>query len=292
MDNFIVLRSVYGKVGFKYYIQPTRNPLTGRYPDCVKAVNAQGDMILTDAERNSGDYFIPETSVFEIVDGKTFNLDNEIDKKQWEAIKHCSMIAPERFAKDRNGNYLIDGVMDLRSKSPKYGKAELYVDRPGLEVVQKVTRKKLVRDAVSFIFDDEKGAEGRLLMTRLLGKNMSSFQDADVTDYLLDVAEKNPEKIINLYTGDETSLRLLFMDARDRNVIYIKNKLFFYADDIMLGASDDAVIAWMKEARNKRLLDLIKKDVYPDLYSDDELEESEFVISETKDEQKTSKTKK
>jgi len=59
-ENYIVLRSVYGKVGIKYYIQPCKDPKTNRYPDCVKATNSSGDLILTDAERNSGRYFIKE----------------------------------------------------------------------------------------------------------------------------------------------------------------------------------------------------------------------------------------
>lgn len=44
-ENFIILRSVYGKVGMKYYIQPSKDPRTGQYPPCVKPVNSVGDMI-------------------------------------------------------------------------------------------------------------------------------------------------------------------------------------------------------------------------------------------------------
>ena len=32
-DNIIVLRSVFGKVGQKYFLNPVRDPQTGRYPD-------------------------------------------------------------------------------------------------------------------------------------------------------------------------------------------------------------------------------------------------------------------
>ena len=49
--------------------------------------------------------------------------------------------------------------------------------------------------------------------------------DADIEDYLLSVAEKNPDKIISLYTGNDTSLRILFMDAKDKKVILSKNKI-------------------------------------------------------------------
>ena len=67
--NIIILRSVWGKVGMKYFIQPSKNPKTGRYADCVRRVDSNGDMILSDADRNSGKYFVKEDETFTIEDG-------------------------------------------------------------------------------------------------------------------------------------------------------------------------------------------------------------------------------
>ena len=267
INNIIILRSTRGKVGQKYYIQPCKDK-NGRLPDCVKHVNSQGDMILTDEERNSGNYYIKENETFVFEDGKTFNLDDPIDKAQWEAIKNCPLIAPDRYAKDKNGNLLIDGTMGWKNVRPRYGIAELYIEKPGYEAVRKVNKKRKIHNACSYILDDPKGVDGRVLMARLLGKHMTNVPDADVTDYLLTIAEKDPDKIINLYTGDDINLRLLFIEAKDKHVIRLKNKLFIYADNIVLGATDDAVITWMKDAKNKKVLELIKKDTYPDLYED------------------------
>lgn len=266
LSNVITLRSVRGKVGIKYYIQPAKDPKTGRLPECVKHVNSQGDIILTDAERNSGKVFIKETETFVIEDGATFNLDDDYDKAKWEAIKNCVLIAPDRYAKDNNGNLLIDGTVGWKNTRPRYGIAELYIERPGYEAVRKVNRKKQIHQAISYILDDPKGSEGRLLMARLLGKHMTNVPDADVEDYLLTRAEKNPEEIINLYRGDDITIRLLFIEAKDKHVINLKNKLYIYADNIVLGATDDAAITWMKDPKNKKVLELIKKDTYPDLY--------------------------
>ena len=268
VQNIIVLRSVYGKVGIKYYIQPCKDK-QGRLPSCVRSVDSRGDIILKDAERNSDEVFIKENETFVIEDGTTFNLDDKYDKAKWEAIKNCPLIAPERFAKDDNGNYLIDGTLGWNSKKPRYGVAELYIDRPGYESAQRVSKKKKIHNAATFIIDDERGAEGRLLIARLLGKNMSNMPDADVEDYLLSIAEKTPDKIIDLYTGNDTTLRLLFIEAKDKKVIYIKNKLYLYADNIVLGATDDAVLTWMKDPKNSKTLELIKKDTYPDVYPND-----------------------
>ena len=48
-SNIVILRSVFGKVGQKYFIQPQKDKY-GKYPDCVKRVNSQGDIVLTTKE--------------------------------------------------------------------------------------------------------------------------------------------------------------------------------------------------------------------------------------------------
>lgn len=279
-ENIIILRSVYGKVGMKYYIQPSKNPKTGRYPDCVKTVNSVGDMILTDEERNSGKIYIKETETFVVEDGKTFNLDEPYDAAVWEAIKNCIYIAQSRDATDDKGVNLFDGPGVKGTLRPRQGIAEIYVERPGYEAQKRVSKKKKIHDAGTYILDDPRGAEGRVQMARLLGKHMRNISDADVTDYLLSIAEKDPDRIINLYTGDDIHLRLLFMDARDKHVIIVKQKLYMYGDSVCLGATDDAAITWLKDPRNRKVLELIKKDTYPDLYGADELPEGEENTSE------------
>ena len=245
VSNKIVLRNVRGKVNV-IKIEPCRDPNTGNYPDCVKRINSNGDMILSEKELNDPlrPYFIREDQVFDIVDGTTFDLDN----------------VQERFIK--NGNSIING------DSKRYGIAELYVERPGVEAQRRISRKKLKHDAESYIYSDERGAEGRVLKAKLLGHRMDNMPDADVTDYLLQVADQDPEKIINLYTGGDTSIRLLFIEARDKHVINYKNKLYIYADGVVLGATDEAAILYLKDPKNANILKLIKQDTYPGLMGD------------------------
>lgn len=274
-SNVIVLRSVFGKVGQKYYIQPQKDS-RGRYPACVKRVNSQGDIILTPEEVNNEAQglaaYIPETEVFVIEDGKTFNLDDVYEAAQWEAIKNCNLIAPDRFAKNDKGEYLIDGTTDPKSSRPRYGVAELYIDRPGYEAQRRVSRRKLIVDASNYIMNDERGYDGRLLVAKVLGRDMKNQPNADVEDYLLSIAEKTPEKIISCYTGGDIQLRMLFIEARERGVILKKNGLFVYGDDgsVVLGANDNAVVEWMKSSKNAKTLSLIRRDTYPDMFSDKE----------------------
>lgn len=272
-SNIVVLRSVFGKVGQKYYIQPQKDS-RGRYAECVKRVNSQGDIILTseeiEKEAKGLAAYIPETELFVIEDGKSFNLDDVYENAVWEAIKNCNLIASDRFAKNDKGEYLIDGTIDPRSKRPRYGTAELYVDRPGFEAQRRVTRRKLIVEASNYIMNDERGYEGRLLIAKVLGRDMKNQPNADVEDYLLSIAEKTPEKIINCYTGGDIQLRMLFIEAREKGVVVKKDGLYVYGDDgkVALGTTDSAAIEWMKAQRNAKTLALIRKDTYPDMFED------------------------
>ena len=276
MNDIIVLRSVYGKV-LKYFISPMRDPSTGRYPDCVRPVNANGDMILSEKDLNSGKHFIPENHIFELMDGTTFDLTDPYKLAEWEAIRHCPIIALALDQKDAKGNYIIHGNVRDHSHDARYGEAELYIERPGADVVKKVSKRKLIHNAEAYIYGDEQGADGRLKMVRILGKDMSRQADADVTNFLLEIAEKDPQRIINLYTGGDLGIRLLFIEARDKNVIVFKDRLYMYQNNV-LGASEEATIEWMKDTRNAKILKLLKRDVNPEMYSE-ELEESESLKS-------------
>lgn len=271
-DKIITLRSVYDKADIKYYIQPCKNKY-GQYPSCIKRVNKDGDMIMSEKERDaysegSAVYF-PENHIFVITSGRIYNLNDIYDKAEWEAIENCPLIAKSRDERDANGNLIIDGAKSTPNKPSRNGVAELYIDRPGLDTQRRVSHKQLIHKASTFIYDDPRGVDGQLNIARILGKDMRNQPTADVIDFLIRVAEKDPNKIINLYTGDDISLRLTFIDAKEKRVIYIKNKVYLYGDNIVLGATDDAVIAWMKEPRNQKVLELIKRDTYPDFYSAD-----------------------
>lgn len=266
-SNLVILRSVWGKRGQKYYIQPQKNN-KGQYPDCVRKVNADGDMILKHGD--DPDMLIPENRIFTIQDGTTFDLNDPYQAIEWAAIENCFLIAPSRFAKDTNGNYLIDGTVDSITNSSygtksRYGNAELYIERPGLESKQKVTRAKLELQATNYIY--EYGYEDWLVFAKVLGRNMDNQPVPDVEYFLISVAKKTPEKIIEICTGGDLANRMLFISAKEHGVIRKLNGLYTYGEDgnVILGASEEAVIDWMKQPKNKKTLELIRKEAFPEL---------------------------
>ena len=257
-SNKIVLKSVFNKTGIKVYCNPARDPRTNRFPDCVKSVSSTGDIILTPEELASGKVWIKENEVFVIEDGATFDLNDSYDKAKWEAIKFNPMIAEARDARDGTGNLLIDG-------SPiRYGIAELYIERPDQESTKRVKRKQLVRKAWNYIDEDPKGSQGRIMKTKMLGRNVNGQSDSEITEYLLSYAEEKPEMIIDLYTSENTPIRILLIDAKDLGIIYVKNGMYTFADSVMLGATDQAAVAWLADPSHKNTLKLIQSQVYPE----------------------------
>ena len=275
LSNIIVLRSVWGKANQNYVLQPQRDKY-GQLPKCVRRVNAQGDMILSEKDKEGSlEGLIPEDEQIVVHDGTVFDLNNERQAAEWEAIKNCFLIAPDRYAKDDKGNYLIDGSTDINSinnfgRASRYGKAELYIERPGMEAKKRLTARKLRLQAQNFIVQDESGYEGWLRMARVLGRNMSNQPAADVEEFLFSVAEKTPEKIIELYTGGDIQLRLLFSTAKEKKVIRKNKNIYYYGDDQqkILGASEEAVIDWMKDSKNAKVLELIRHDTFPEMFGE------------------------
>lgn len=275
MDNKVItIRSVY-KVK-EYHFQPTKQPNGLNWPWVKQTrvgLDGRSEMVLSDAERNDPEsaYFIPEDLDVVVVDGTTFNLADKRQANIWNAIKNHDLFAPSRDARDENGVLLIDG------DAKKYGTAELYIDVPGEESERSVSRKKLIMQAFRYVEEDS--VDGRLTKCKLLGKNMKYAPSSDVEDYLYQVAEKSPNKIIDLYTNGDTALRLLLIEARDKNVIRKKNGVFMYGDSV-LGMTDDAVILFFKTPSNKSIFEEIKNATFP-----------QFVQPVDKPETKTSKTK-
>lgn len=259
MENKVItIRSVY-KVK-EYHFQPTKQKNGLNWP-WVKptriGLDGRSEMVLSDAERNDPNhiYFIPEDLDVIVTDGTTFNLADPLQYNTWMAIKDHDLFAPSRDARDSEGVLLIDG------DAKKYGTAELYVDVPGEESERSVSRKKLIIQAMTLVEKDS--VEGRLTKCKLLGKNMRYAPATDVEDYLYQIAEKEPSRIIDLYTNGDTALRLLLIEARERGIIKKKNGVFMYGESV-LGMTDDAVINFFKIASNQTVFEEIKRETFPE----------------------------
>ncbi len=280
-SNLILLKNVYNKTPRQeFYIMPCKNPQTGMFPEHVRtsSTNADGSigpMILSEKdliEQSKGKVFIPAEVPIVIKHNTVFNLDNPLDKAKWEAIKYSKLIAPDRYTKDSKGDYIIDGEKASATSTGmvvgKYGLADLYIEHPGIAAKTKNDFRKLVAKATTMIAEDS--LEGRVKKCKLMEKNMSHSNANDVEDYLMSIAERTPEKIINLYTGSDSANRLLVIDALDRKVVVKRNSLYMYGDNITLGASLDSAVEYLTSPDGVRIKEMITRETYPELFIEKE----------------------
>lgn len=256
----ITLRNVYGREK-KYFLQPCKQKNGTNLPFVKKVrydANGESEMILSTDEANdpNRDYFIPEDMLIEVYGGRTFDLTDPYQKNLWLAIKDNPVIAPERDATDSRGVRLIDGTQE------RYGRADFYPEKEGELATKNISRIQLVTKACVFIEQDS--AAGRLTKCKLLGKAMRNAPDPDVQYYLYERAQKNPQEIIDLYTGSDQALKLLIIDAKDNKVISNQSGIWMFSET-MLGATDEAIIMYLKHPDNKNILDSIRDLTYPDM---------------------------
>ena len=152
----------------------------------------------------------------------------------------------------------------------------------------------MITRAWTYIENDS--IDGRLTKCKLLGKNLRNAPSSDVQSYLYDEADKNPLKVIDLYTNGDTALRLLIIDAKERNIIRKQDGLFIYGETV-LGATEDAIMMFFKTPTNKKVLDLIKRETYPefirqvDMGSDKDVSDKDVSDKAITDDLPTEKTK-
>jgi len=266
-SNLIVIKSSFNKTpGQVYKIAPCPDS-NGVFAKCVRPVDAHGDMILSEKDkeaRSKGEVFIPENEAIIVQHGTTFDLNVPAQKAQWEAIKHSKMIAKDRAARDENGEYIIDGGKSIidHYENPKgrYGLAELYIEHPGKAAEARVSIAKLIHKAEALIFDDT--LQHQILICKLFEKDMSHAHPSDVEEYLLTQARKYPEKLIKFYSAEESSIRLLILTAKEKGIISTKQDGMYYAD-IKLGSTLD--LATDRLRVDKTMREEIKRETFPEL---------------------------
>lgn len=269
-DNIVIIEGAYNKTpGQAYYIQPCKGP-NGMYPECVRDVDNSGQMILSESDKEylaKGGVLIPADKLIKIVHGKEFNLNNPREKAEWEAIKYSCFVAEDRHAKDKNGNPLVDGnkleVSDTSAVYGKFGIADLYVKHPGAEskIKNDINRKKY--EAKKYIYEDT--IDGWITKCKLLEKDMSHSNVNDIEDYLINQAEKYPDKIIELYKGNTTATRLLIITALEKGTIVKRDGLIIYGDDIILGTSVDKAVQYLSDPDHKLIRQRIQNETFPEL---------------------------
>lgn len=251
-NEIIHLTCFYGPEHNGARIYPVRNPLTGEYPECVRKVTSSNDIIYKNTD-NPGDYYVKETDSIFVKQGSSFDLDNDIQRKQWEAIKFSDLIF------DSKGKYDEDGNEISAPSEHAPANAIFYVVRQEDEVKKKNQASRLKNKALNFIYQDSD--TGLALKAKVLGSFVKDSTREEIEDYVVSLAMKDPQRVINLYTGSDMKLHLVFLEAKDKHILLNKGGIFVYGDSNIIGRTEDDCVNYFKQPENKLITDRIIKEV-------------------------------
>jgi hypothetical protein len=178
-------------------------------------------------------------------DGLIFDLSNEVDKINWDWVKHCPQVAMS-FAEAQSS------------------KALFYVHIEGRESEMRTRTVEKRHEAVALVLNDP--ATNYVNRALLLNMDMEGEQPSVIKDFLLETAEKSPEKIFRIYRDKAMKIHLLYLKAKKMYLVKVdpRDNVVTYGSTI-LGISDDSAIAYLQS--NEDILMLLERDVNPEYFA-------------------------
>jgi hypothetical protein len=231
-DKIIVLKSIF-KQG-RLTLQPVMDPKTRWY---------RGVDRLSEEDKKGLTYWVDPTSKIRLEEGTEFNLNDPIDKLNWQWVKHSPRIASSFEDAQRSKVALF------------------YVHVEEDEAQTRVETSNLLYKAMQFVMEDD--STNYIDMARLMGVDMRGSSPIVVKEYLLTEAKANPQRVVDAYTSNTVSLQLLFYKGLDAGLIKSINGVYKYGNQI-LGVSIDASVAFMQAAGNASLVEQLELEINPE----------------------------
>ena len=247
-DKIIEIRSVY-KNG-KQTVQPAWDANTNWWAGVER---------LSDEIKKTREYYVTvgehkdqarlNTKVV-LKHGLRFDLNNLVDRINWAWIKHLDCLA-------------------MSFKEAQESKATWYVHIEGREAEVSVAAKELRFKAMEYVINDPVVNYANRAL--LLNFDMSGETPSVIKDFLLEVAEKEPKKILHIYRDKSMKINLLYAQAKQKGIIVesTSDGVVKYGVTI-LGVSPESAIAFLQN--NEDLLELLERDVKPEYFKAKEQE--------------------
>jgi len=228
----IVLKSVFSKEK-KLVVMPAKDPRTGWYAGVDR---------LSDDEKKKLKYWVEPTTKLVIEHNKEFDLSDETDRLNWEWVSKLPSIALSY------------------EEAQQTKEALFYVENQEVESKKTVKLEEMINKATSYILKDR--SDMLADRARLLGYDMEGESVWAIKELLLKIAKdpKTYSRIIDVYESNSTALHLLFLKARDKNIIVLENGAYLYGTTV-LGVTEESVIKTLQDPAQKEIVELISKDL-------------------------------
>jgi len=228
-DKIITLKSVF-KAG-KFTVQPAKDPTKNWF---------HGVPRLSEDEKKNLNYWTSPDSKLVLQDNYEFDLNDEIHAANWKWVKHLPCIAMS---------------FEEAQKTPS---AQFYVYIAGREAREANKTSDLKYNAIKYIMEDSPvNYENRAL---ILGSDLAGESPEEIKKILIEIAERQPTRVIHAYEAKNLSIKLLYLRAKQKGIIKMQDGMILFGSNV-LGVNEEGALASLQSTDHKEMLKLLGDEV-------------------------------
>lgn len=231
----ITLRSYLGKTQGSLTIRPVKDKMTGR----LKGVKR-----MTDDEMRRAIHVVTNDTERVIKDNTIIDLEDQIDAIDWEWMKFC----PEIFS-------------SLEECFSNHHIALFYVENLEKDTEERVKKRYVKKQAYFYL--DEASQPKKIDVARILGTDATTFTKMDLEDYLYEIAEANPKRIIEAFEDKLIKVKLFLFGLLDKRIILVDQDGVYRWNNHILGTSEKSALDWLQMADNAMHVKRLSDELYP-----------------------------
>lgn len=230
----ITLRAYLGKTQGKLTVRPVMSKRTGRLI---------GVTDFTEEQKRHQQKVIDAHTEKVIEDGLTINLEDPIDQIDWEWIKHC----PE-----------IEGdIEDCHSSKI----ALFYIENINKDTDIRIKKRKVKIQA--FLYLQESSQTKKIEVCRLMGIDAISFSGRELEDYLGELADSNPKRLVDAFEDKLVKVKLFLYGLVDKRIISIDQDNVYRWGSYILGIAEKSALEWLQISDNASHVKRLHEILYP-----------------------------
>jgi hypothetical protein len=140
----------------------------------------------------------------------------------------------------------------------KSRQAQFYVHIAGREAREQNKISDFKYKAMKHIMEDSPvNYENRAL---ILDNDLSGESPEEIKKILLDIAARQPLRIIAAYEAKNLNIKLLYLQAMQRNILEQKEGMILFGSNI-LGVNMEGALAYLQTKEHNKILELLEKEV-------------------------------
>lgn len=230
----ITIRAFLGKTQGKLTVRPVKSKSTGRL---------MGVPLYTEEMRRTTVKVVDAHTEKVIEDGMVINLDDSLDAIDWDWVKYC----PE----------VLGSLEECASET----RALFYIENLQKDTEDRI--QKRVTKSKAFMYLEQANYSKQCEVVRLLQMNPDDFSKRDLIDYLGELADTEPKKLVGAFEDKMIKVKLFLYGLLDKRIIAKDQDGVYRYGAYVMGTNEKSALDWLQLTENANIIKRLHTELYP-----------------------------